>query len=264
MLNFPKTGSSFAREILKELYARRRYRGRHLLEKLRIVRSSVYDLKMPKIDETIDYRIQDQHGTYRQIPDEHRHKRIVTITRNPLSRYLSTYHFRWWEQHPPAEKRTILERYPHFPNLSFGEYYDMMHVFGRANRLRGIEPKTDIGLYTIQFIQFYFKNPEKVLASLDDSYIERGLFREDMGENIRFIHQENLNTELKQFLSEIGFNADELTIVDKAKRINVTKGMADSARPQHDVADREIVQAILRRDRLLFQLFPEYLPNNAE
>jgi len=260
MLNFPKTGSSFARHVIKKLYAQRLSRWRAALEALRICPRSVKDLRMPKIDEDLHYGIKDQHGTLRQIPSAHRHKRILTITRNPLSRYWSAYRFRWWAEHPPVDKSVILERYPHFPELSFSEYYEMMHIYGRANRLRGIRPKADVGLYTIQFIQFYFKDPDAVLKKLDDEYIGNDTFRVDMGENIRFIHQENMESELKEFLLEIGFSPEELAFIDTTAKINVTGGTSDSGEQRDDGLDAESVEAILQRDRLLFRLFPEYLP----
>jgi len=74
MLNFPKTGSSFAREALKRLYANR----------------NIIELMLPKITEKRYRDRVDQHGTFRQIPLAHKNKPVLSITRNPLSRFQST------------------------------------------------------------------------------------------------------------------------------------------------------------------------------
>lgn len=259
MLNFPKTGSTFAREVLKRLYTERNSKSRRLLEKLGVCNQSVMDVMSPKIDEKESYNIKDQHGTLRQIPRLHRNKPIVSITRNPFSRYLSTYFFRWWEKYPPEKNHIIFERYPHFPNLSFSEYFEMAHIYGSRNRLRNIVPKIELGLHTIQFIQFYFKDPESVLNKIDHNYIEKEQFRDDMG-NITFVHQENLNSELKEFLLQIGMKQQELQFIDSMEKVNVTNMRSEETDYRKYYLRTEIEKKIIDRERLLFKIFPEYLP----
>lgn len=265
MLNFPKTGSSFAREVIRRLYRQRESPGQRFLASVGLRRPAVLDLKMPKQDEALDYGIRDQHGAWRQIPPAHRHKPILSITRNPFSRYVSTYLFRWWEKHPPAPRAEIQRRYPQFPDLSFAEYMEMMHTYGRENRLRGLTLPLDLGLHTIQFVQFYFREPEATLARLDDAYIERRQYLQDMPP-IRFIHQERLNIELHAALLEVGFSESELRFIHDLERINVTDaGMSPSTTDFWAFyTDAPLRQRILQRDRLLFCLFPAYLPETSE
>ena len=75
----------------------------------------------------------------------------------------------------------------------------MLHKFGCKDRLDGITPKIDLGYQTIQFIQFYFPDPEYVLKMIDEDYIQQKRYLNDMAE-ITFLHQENLNSELYDFL----------------------------------------------------------------
>jgi hypothetical protein len=259
MLNFPKTGSSFARKVIKQAYAERNSLSRKVLEKLRICNPSVLELMLPKIDESLHYNIKDQHGTLRQIPKPHRNKPKVSITRNPILRYESTYQFRWWEKHPPADMKIILKRYPRFPNLSFSEYYEMIHIYARQNRLFNIAPRLDIGLHTIQFIQFYFNDPESVFKKIDNAYIKERCFREDIGP-ISFLHQENLNSELRTFLLHNGFKENQVIFIDSMERINVTEKKKEDSECAKLLLDNDILNTIIERDRLLFEIFPEYLP----
>jgi len=259
MLNFPKTGSSFARTAIKRAYTRRISRFRRMLELLHVFQPSVKEVLLPKIDEKVHHNIKDQHGTLRQIPAYHKDKPILSITRNPIARYESLYKFRWWEKYPPADITVIREKYPHFPDLSFSEYYEMIHDFGKQNRLSGIRPNIDLGIHTIQFIQFYFEDPESVLRRIDEEYIDNEQYLEDMGA-IRFIHQESLRSELKAFLRENGFRENDLAFIESMERINVTDETQVSSNRKELSIDDGVRNRIIKRDGLLFKLFPEYLP----
>jgi hypothetical protein len=262
MLNFPKTGSTFAREVFKRVYSGRESRLHKLLVKAGMANPCIQELLLPQIDEERNSGIKAQHGTLRQIPAEHRHKPIVSIMRNPFSRYVSLYLFRWWEKVPPAEKHSLLERYPHFPDLSFCEYYELEHLYGRKNRLHGIVPKMDLGGQSLQFIQFYFRDPESVLKKIDDEYIDKGRYREDMA-SIHFLHQEDLNRELKEFLVGIGMNRQALAFIDSMGKVNETEKKPGDGNDRDYYAGTALQDKILERDRLLFAIFPEYLSDNA-
>jgi len=262
MLNFPKTGSTFAREVFKRVYNERESRLHKLLVKAGLANPCIQDLLLPQIDEETRRGAKAQHGTLRQIPAEHRHKPIVSIMRNPFSRYVSLYLFRWWEKVPLAGKSELLERFPHYPDLSFAEYYELEHLYGRKNRLRGIAPKIDVGLQSLQFILFFFPDPESVLKKIDDEYIAKGRYREDMA-SIHFLHQENLNRELKEFLVGIGMNRQALAFIDSMGKVNETEKKPGDGNDRDYYAGTALQDKILEHDRLLFAIFPEYLPDNA-
>ncbi|RMD66615.1 hypothetical protein D6833_01285 [Candidatus Parcubacteria bacterium] len=258
MLNFPKTGSSFVRTVLKRVHKydtpyNRIRRMLHLGNKPPMV-----ELILPVIDRQFPPGLRGQHGTYRQIPPEHRHKTIVSVTRNPFDRYVSTYLFGWWKTHLHVAEERLKQAFPHFPDLSFQEYYDLLHTFGRESRLKGISPPIDLGLHTIQFIQFYFKEPERVLSTIDDDYIQRKQYLADMAPVV-FLHQENLNRELCQFLTDMGYPQEDIRFIREAERVNVTDRPCDQYKPDRFYTP-ELIQDILARDRLLFDIFAEYKP----
>ena len=256
MLNFPKTGSSFVRTVLKRVHRydtpyNRIRRLFHLANDPFMI-----ELILPVIDRQFPEGLRGQHGTYEQIPDEHRHKTIVSVVRNPFDRYVSTYLFGWWKTHLQAPEEQLREAFPHFPDLSFKEYYDMLQTFGRKNRLRGISPPISLGFQTIQFIQFYFKEPDSVLQSIDDNYITQRMYLNDIADVV-FLHQENLNAELYEFLQGLGYPEGDIRFIVAAERVNVTP-----REPAHTKLDDfytpQLAQDVLRNDRLLFELFPGY------
>ncbi len=262
MLNFPKTGSSFAREVLKKLYTRQDSKGRKFLKILGLSQPANFkEIMLQNIDEKKGSKAKAQHGTLKQIPHQYKNKPILSITRNPLLRLESTYFYRWWEKYPPANINTILEDYPHFPNLSFSEYNEMLHTHGRRNRLNNITPKIELGFQTIQFIQFYFKDPELILKIIDDDYIENELYNESLID-ICFIHQENLNFELKEFLLQFGFKPDKLEFIDLMNKVNTTDKKQNTLDYRELFIETRIQNKILERDKLLFKIFPEYIPTN--
>jgi hypothetical protein len=256
MLNLPKTGSSFARAILKTIHKYDTW-GSRLRRKLNIFPNyNMVEHMVPEINAKHLMGQRGQHGTYRQIPEEHRHKTIVSIIRNPFDRYVSLYLFDWWKRYPYASPDRLRQHFPKFPNLSFEEYYKMSHLFGRESRLQGIKPSTELGLLTIQFIQFYFMEPENVLRKIDKDYIETKQYQHDMAQ-VTFLHQENLNEELYTFLLRMGYRDPDIRFIREAERINVTE-KRDEASNLGEFYTPELCTKILARESLLFELSPEY------
>ena len=108
-IHFPKTGGLSATDMLEKVHQKKSLRhyftGPPLYENL-------LHPNIKKIYGASEYR---PHGTYDQIPEEHRCKVIVSSIRNPFDRYVSTYEFRVWTKRNPAEMENILQAYPAFP-----------------------------------------------------------------------------------------------------------------------------------------------------
>lgn len=256
MLHFPKTGSSFARAALKRIHKYDTLPSRFLRMLSMETSPSMNELLLPIIDKASVRGMRGQHGTYRQIPGEHRHKTVVSVIRNPFDRYVSDFLFGWWKRYPPANTEQLTEAFPHFPDLSFAEYCRMNNLFGRQDRLGDISPRIELGLSTIQFVQSYFREPENVLGTIDDDYIKQRRYRADMGQVV-FLHQENLREELYQFLLSVGYPEEKSRFILEAKKVNVTPRTGDQLQIE-GFYTQELVEDILKKDRLLFELFPEY------
>lgn len=241
MLNNPKTGSTFARSVIKQV-----------VEKRRVWDHSEFciDLQLPNIKIKGQSRPADQHGTYSQIPFEYSHLPVVSIIRNPYDRVISTYEFRHWAEWTAVPKEIISKIFKKFPDLSFEEYVrftDYEMIYGRFN---GISPKANIGNQTAQFIQMFFKNPNVILDSIDENYIKSKSAATDMG-SIIFLRQEFLRNDLKLFLLGVGFSEDECDPIINEPDINVTPRKSSN---RSSYWTSEIVDYITYKERLLFDV----------
>ena len=258
LLNFPKTGTSFARMAIKKIYGKEDLRFNNWIYKTGLFTPEIFELMLPKLDEGLFSGIVDQHGKYRQIPDKFKKRPVLSIVRNPFSWYVSSYFFNWWKENLPVSLDTILPGFPNFPNLTFPEYIDFEYCYSRQHHLHGIVPKVDIGLKSLYFNQFYSKDADALISNLDENYFMDELFREDF-KHIHFIHHENLRAELKNFLVNHGFRGYEVGIIDQLEEVNKSTYPNDYKGFMKMYPD-ELIEKVLIRDRLLFSLFPEYLP----
>jgi hypothetical protein len=221
------------------------------------VNNSLIELSAPSIDKKKHFKDTTIHGTYRQIPEEHKDKIIFSVVRDPFDRYISAYLYGFWrKKYASLYPDQILTEFPHYPQLSFPEYFKMVHLFGKENKLNGISPKVNLGIYTIQFIQFFFMDPNKSLQEIDDNYISEKRYLGDMP-NIVFLHNENLNEELYNFLFENGYPKNDIDFILRAKKVNVSK----RDRNQKYITDffnPKLLDEVSQIDKLIFSIFPEY------
>lgn len=254
MLNFPKTGSAFARDTLKRLHQGNRVRRG--LERFGLARPRLQEeLMMPyyfnPVQQAANGRLNSEHGTYQQIPKEHRHKPVFTVVRDPLRRLVSLYEFRSWVQHPFPSTDRLKQWFPHFPDLSFDEYCKMNQELA----LPFAQPEgmqVAIGPLTTQFIRFYARDPLKTILSLrEDTDLRRD---QDLHfPQIRFLHTEHLNQELHDLLLEHGYGRDKLAFILDKPKMNTTK------RSRTNYLTPDLVARLHHSERFFYQLFPEYL-----
>lgn len=152
-------------------------------------------------------------------------------------------------------------RFPTFPDLTFSQYYDLIHLYGRENKLNGATPGLDLGNHTIHFIQFYFPDPEELLNQIDAQYVSRQRYLAEMP-TINFLHQERLNEELHNFLRRCDYPPEQIDFILGAKPVNVTRRRREQQDPTTFYTPA-LVGKILERDRMLFDLFPEYRPGST-
>lgn len=271
LLASPKTGTSFTTAVLQTIHARRRLLGRFLpfgLQKrlfrhYKLIRPGYREHRVPRPRLSPgDKPRMSRHGCYRDIPVEGEGLPIVATVRNPFALYTSAYLFRMRSRKQIrhiADPAQLEQEYPGYPDISFEEYYDIIHRFLTGHYLQGIEPAIELGEQTINFIHFFFRDPAEVFRKIDHDYIESGAYRDDMAD-IRFMHQESLREDFKRLLVDTGYAAEECALVDSFKQQNV----AIRARTERDIGQfysPELTEKVLQRDALLFKMFPEYLPD---
>ena len=262
LLAFPKTGTSYTTKALRTIHARRRLWGRICPDRFqkRDFRRPGYQEHRVVLPATVHHKQRSsRHGTWRDIPEQHLHKTIASVVRNPLTRYTSFYLYQTRMRkklRPVADIEVLREHYPTYPELSFAQYYDMLQRFRSRELLQGVQPAIELGSQTVEFIHFYFRNPAEVFTKIDKRYIESGEFLEDMAD-VQFLHQENLTDEFTRFLHRMGYSDADCELARNLKKQNVSDRTKSEQSPAQFYTD-ELRQRVLEQDALLFKLFPEY------
>lgn len=241
VLNMPKTGSTFVRTVVKEIYRQRAERtpGAFQPEELILPNLNVPDRPL------------DQHGTYRQIPEYARSRVVVSVARNLYEKLRSTYEFGFWQEYPSLPREELLERFPHFPDLSIDEYVEMNVLAGRRKVPNG--NRLHIGNQTIQFIRMYFRDPVSVIDRLTSQYMDGDEYEADMPE-ITFLRHEDLNSDLAQFLQRMGFSEQEIEFCRAHPKVNEAqrrKSVVEGIPPE------SVCQYVQEYERLLIRILSD-------
>lgn len=257
-LAFPRTGTTFVRGALRELY-RRTEPG--VLARLGARRNPspgrLRELILPITDTVMAERAgrTSQHGGYRQIPPEARHLPVFSVARDPLDQVVSAYEHRFWHANPIWDVAELSERYPGYPDLRFEQFVEMMLDYGVRNLLKGRDLRADAGFLTLRFLRFYTADPERVLDALTDDYIANGQLSREIAP-VRFVHLENLVPELRGFLAEMGFPAATTEFMLHLPRVNAAAARRGSGWSEYYTP--ELRERVRHAERLLFRVFPEY------
>jgi len=258
-IHTPKTGGTFIESIIQRVYQRTGMIGLFAsgiipiyYSKRRYYKHYIFDHYVYGTIETLG-----QHGTCEFIPPIFKNKKKLSVIRSPFDKWVSLYHYRWWDRHPLIESEVIRKRFPHYPELSFKDYY----LLENENFMRfqlGDSYRSDIGALSWQFIRFYFKNPLEVYNKITfENYM--GVTKTNMF-NVHFLRMESLNDQLHSFLLSLGFEPDQIEFVKSSEKVlppNSTRKTNCSW--QHEL-DNEDIDQIIRNEWLLFQLFPNYRP----
>ncbi len=213
MLNFPKTGSSFARKVIKKVYTNTQTE----LSKSGMI---CEELILPNTRNKVSQNKSDHHGTYSQIPPCYIDREIVSILRNPLERFLSIYKYGAWKHSPPLPKDLLKKLFPNFPELNIDEFIEMQNE-SIKHRLGFDIKKIEIGIQSVQLIQMFFRNPDLTLKNIFSGFYSREEVETGIGE-IKFLSQENLREDLFYLLIKCGFKENELAFIQTEKASNIS------------------------------------------
>lgn len=249
VLNMPKTGSTFVRTVIMEIYRRRAERAKSCgnTPKGDLLDEPPRELILPNIN--VPGRPHDQHGTYRQIPEEVRNRPVLSVARNLYDKFLSTFEFRFWAEYPPLQKQVLLHHFPDFPNLSLDDYV-LMNELSAQHKIPG-RNLLNVGNQTIQFIRMYFKKPSETLAKLTPDYLESSDAYENDIADIIFLKQDNLNEELAQFLIRMGYTQEEAELCRTFRRVNVTPNKCSD---RNTLWTTKAIHYVQHNERFLFRM----------
>lgn len=257
-LAFPRTGTTFVRGALRELYLRTEP---GVLARLGVLRSPspgrLRELILPVTDTVMAERAErtSQHGSYRQIPPDARHLPVFSVARDPLDQVVSAYEHGFWRANPIWDVTELTETYPGYPGLRFEQFVDMMLDYGVRNLLKGRIVPAEVGFLTLRFLRFYATDPERALDTLTDDSIESERFRQEIAP-VRFVHLENLVPELRGFLAEMGFPEATTQFMLHLPRVNAAAARRGTGWP--DYYTPELRERVRHAERVLFRVFPEY------
>ncbi len=220
LLNFPKTGSTFAREALKEIHKERKkkiiYQPYRIFNKN--FRKSLF-IKELMLPSTFNPSIKGQHGGFYQIPNEFKHKEIVSTIRNPLNRLLSIYNCKWWVGNNLLENSLREKYFPQFPNLNlidFIKYRDLLE-----EQILPEVGKYGLGFQSIRFIKMYSRNPKITISRINSDREVKNAFFNDL-KRIFFLKQENLTNDLIAYLRNKEYSSSELMTIKNKEKVNVS------------------------------------------
>jgi hypothetical protein len=244
-VHYPKAGGTFVTEALSRLYGERD----------------------SEFVDTGEDGMGPRHNQCVHIPDAHRHKPIVSVTRNPFERYVSQYCYRWWALHP--ERYCGLEKmralYPHYPDLTFAEFLTLANTvfvaFERGQPTtyvnRKFPPGRELGWHTREFVRFFFRDPEQTYARLDEEAIDRDRLCRLMYP-VRFLPLERLNDSLYELLLDLGLPPTRIDFIRSMGKVLPSNGGREEGDRWERYYTPELVELVRVRERLLFELFPQY------
>lgn len=254
----PKTGGTFVNATLVKIHKARRDRTET------IGMDPARPKQLPRVEPgrllKLMLTTRDQHGRYRDIPEQYRDRPVVATIRNPYDRYVSQYEFAWWRSHPewfgPVEQ--VKQSYPHYPDITFADFIHLSNERSGLVRYRNpTDPEQTPGFHTQQFVDFFFSDPAKVYPLLTGAYIESGAYRTDMC-NLRLLDQTNLNQELHAFLLRAGYAPAEIDFVRTAGKIFPPQGGRTPEQSWEKYYTSELKALVRQKERLLFKLFPRF------
>lgn len=253
-INFPKTGSTFLRNTLKEVY------GKNSFSFLSIKRKKLKVLELPNIRvDNFRKGRKDEHGIYSQIPKKYlKNRKVVSIIRNPFGRYYSGYLYKDWQK--SLQNIANVKKHPSFPNLTFSEYITLTNNIPIKYTFPDLEMENQlIGPMSLQFILFFFPKPNQIVKKILNKELPICKVENHLPD-INFLRNENLNKELFELLKTEGFAESKINFILKKEKENVSN--QNKVNPVHKLtsSDREL---ILEKEKLIFLLFPEYAHLNS-
>ena len=255
IINFPKTGSTFVREVMKKIHSH------SLINKLlRFNEKYRYQVLMLPQIRTFNkrYNKPTEHGLYSQIDAELlKNKQVVSVKRNLFDYFISLYLYGDWKKSEALNfnEDKIRQSFSEFPRLTFEEYikfnYQYPFYFNNPQLKNPKKIQNLLGPASVQFVFFYFKKTFEFLNNLE-KYDLQNLDYSKLMPSITFLNQENLNRELYKLLSKY-YPEKKIKFILKEEKKNVSNSNKMSV---NDIK-KETKELIIKNETLVINYFKD-------
>ena len=251
-VHMPKTGGTFVSQVLREIYGKGRVH-QFLLRNERLLTLS-NRISRSVLGEKMAYEEFNKHGTCHEIPASAAHLPILSSMRNPYDWYVSNYKYAWWRSNPDSYPG--LRADPRWPNLTFSDYLELSNTTWLQALNPGTRINPTLGRLTVLFVNFYCHQPDQILTLQTDDALAAAISANIFP--VHFLDTANLNDELYDYLLATGhYPAETLGFIREKEKIS-PRNQRQAHEKWHQFYSPDQLADMRQRDRLLFQLFPQY------
>ncbi|MDW3193281.1 MAG: hypothetical protein R8G66_12995 [Cytophagales bacterium] len=222
LLNNPKTGSTYCRKIIKQLYKDMPRWKVHL--GLTLDEKYFLELKSPNL--SFPDRPKNQHGRFSQIPKKYQNIKVVSVVRNPYDKLISAYEYKYHLKRRPSPEILEKARISDLEKISIDQFV-LINSISIEMQYPSLQGK-EVGSQTIRFMEMFFKKPEEAISKICTEYFESRAYKSDMAVTT-FFDQRNLKSDLFSFLRSVGnYDEEQLILLENTPAINKNKNRTPS------------------------------------
>lgn len=261
-INYPKTGSTFVRQVFNELHFNK-------IKPIRKLQKVISNLgintayrnfsvhKAPNIRASGNpnrWMVPNEHGLRSQIPVSSQGKPIYSVKRNLFEQLVSLYLYGDWKI-SRINKKGHEEKYPNFPELSFEEFINFNYEFSSLGKHEWIKNMPNLSPFAMNYILFFSSNPFDILNNWNP--VNEKTFLRELIE-INFIDNKNLNNGLYSTLKKHGYSEEKISYIIEKGKVNQTIKNRNSYQSFYSKFPG-LKEKIIERESFILSIYPEYL-----
>jgi hypothetical protein len=251
----PKAGGTFVTHVLKKL---------HTEGMKKILFRTARRLRWAEMQAKLGfYQMQfmgfPRHSGVVCIPLQYSSNAVFTTIRNPYDWYVSHFEFGWFKKHPAesGNLQDLRNRWPDYPDLTFRDFVEFANEKWWRMGDAELQENERIGWLSSRFVSMMCQNPRAAFNRVRcfDEFLNHVRV---CIEKFSILQMENLNQELHDFLLNQGYDRQSLNFILDHKRVYSSSGGRTAEQKWESYYTDELKAYVRHRERLLFQLFPQY------
>jgi len=253
----PKTGGTFVHGVFKKII--KKYKKEHPIKwylnrfgyKLNLVTPIYQKLIDVSYYEYPNDNVIGQHAGASFIPLEYKKLPIISVKRDPIKKFISSYYYRWWERFPSLTSTQLKELFPHYPEISIEEFFTLANNHVMKNFF-GADFRADIGVLSWQFIRMYSTNPIHVYNNITKANYSE--FIETYFVKVEFFEMNQLSSEFETYIKGTGFSEYSDDFLTEERIYPPGSNIKNKPEPVSEVLSEKIKS----KEWILYEFFPEY------